>query len=222
MGLAAMMLVPPVAAAQDPGPLGPYVVDLRGVIAGLPQDPSFFPPIPSSTLVPTRSLGLDVGGHVYPLRIGPARLGIGASLARTGGRASPAKPATSSSAPPARQTSPDVESTMVTLAPQLSLNFGSSTGWSYISAGVGQARIKSTASPYASGSSSSASTVAEKVLDLTRRQSINIGGGARWFMAAHVAFSFDVRIHMIAARATEEARTPKTTTVIAGAGFSFR
>ena len=223
IGLAAIVLVPSMASAQDPGPLGPYVVDLHVAMAGLPKDPSFFPSVPSGTFVPTRALGLDVGGHVYPLRIGPARLGIGASLARTAGRASPAQPSTSStSSPPPRQTSPDVDSTMTTLAPQLSLNFGSSTGWSYISAGVGQTRITSTASSYASGSSSSASTVEEKVLELQRRQTINVGGGARWFLTTHVAFSFDVRIHMIAARATEEARTAKATTIVAGAGLSFR
>jgi len=222
IGLAAMVLVPSVALAQDPGPVGPYIVDLHVAMAGLPKDPSFFPSVPSGTFVPTRSLGLDVGGHVYPLRIGPARLGIGASLARTTGRASPPQSSTGSSSPPPRPTSPDVHSTMTTLAPQLSLNFGSSTGWSYISAGVGQTRIRSTASPYASGSSSSASTVGEKVLELQRRQTINFGGGARWFLSTHIAFSFDVRFHMIAARATEEARTPKATTIVAGAGLSFR
>lgn len=222
MGVAAVVLVPSVTLAQDPGPVGPYVVDLRVAIAGLPSDPSFFPSVPSGTFVPTRSLGLDVGGHVYPLRIGPARLGIGANLSRTAGRASPAQPTTSSSSPPPRQTSPDVESTMTILAPQLSLNFGSSTGWSYISAGVGQMRIRATASPYASGSSSSASTVEEKVLELQRRQTINIGGGARWFMSSHVAFSFDVRFHMVAARVTDGVSTPKTNTIVAGAGLSFR
>jgi hypothetical protein len=222
IGLAAVVLVPSMALAQDPGPVGPYVVDLHVAMAGLPKDPAFFPSVPSGTFVPTRSLGLDVGGHVYPLRIGPARLGIGASLARTTGRASPPQPGTTSSSPPPRQTSPDVDSTMTTLAPQLSLNFGSSTGWSYISAGLGQTRIRSTASPYAAGGSSSASTVEEKVLELQRRQTINFGGGARWFLSTHVAFSFDVRFHMIAARATEEARTPKATTIVAGAGLSFR
>ena len=221
IGLATVVLVPSMALAQDPGPVGPYIVDLRVALAGLPSDPSFFPSVPSGTFVPTRSLGLDVGGHVYPLRIGRARLGVGASLARTAGRASPAQPTTSSSSSPPRQTSPDVDSTMTTLAPQLSLNFGSSTGWSYISAGVGRVRITSTASPYASGSSSSASTVEEKVLELQRRQTINFGGGARWFLSSHVAFSFDVRFHMIAARATE-VRTPKATTIVAGAGLSFR
>ena len=83
-------------------------------------------------------------------------------------------------------------------------------------------RIRATASPYASGSSSSASTVEEKVLELQRLQAINVGGGARWFMSTHVAFSFDVRLHMVAARVTDEASTPKTNTIVAGAGLSFR
>ena len=209
-GLVALFIIPSAVEAQEPGRPGPYVVDLRIVMAGLPQDPGFFPSVPTSTFVPTRSLGFDIGGHVYLLGIGPARVGLGASLARTKGGASPAQPSG------ARQTSPDVDTTMTTLAPQLSLNFGSSAGWSYVSAGIGQTQITSTASSYAS-SSSTASTVEETTLELERRQTINVGGGARWFVSTHVAFSFEVRFHMIAARATEEARTPKANTIVAGA-----
>ena len=220
--LAAILLLPSIAKAQDPGPPGPYIIDVRAVISGLPRDPSFFPAVPSSTFVPTRSLGFDVGGHVYLLQFGPARLGIGASLLRAKGRASPPRPDDSSSSGSAPQTVPAVESTISALVPQLSLNFGSSTGWSYISAGVGQTRFKSTASAFASGSGSSASTVAAQELELEARQTINVGGGARWFISSHVAFSFDVRIHMVAARVSESGRTPKTTLVAAGAGLSFR
>ena len=222
IGLAALFLIPAAAEAQEPEPPGPYVVDLRLAMTGIPRDPSFFPSVPTSTLVPTRSLGFDIGGHVYLLGIGPARLGLGASFVRTMGGASPAQPASSSSSTPVRQTSPDVSTTATTLAPQLSLNFGSSTGWSYVSAGIGQMRITSTASSYAEGSGSTASTVEEKTLELQRRQTIHFGGGARWFVSTHVAFSFDVRFHMIAARATEEATTPKANTIAAGAGLSFR
>jgi len=220
--LAAILLIPSIAEAQDPAPPGPYIVDVRAVISGLPRDPSFFPAVPPSTFVPTRSLGFDIGGHVYLLQFGPARLGIGASLLRAKGRASPPRPSGSSSSSSAPQTVPAVESTISALAPQLSLNFGSSTGWSYLSAGVGQTRFKSTASAFASGSGSSASTVAAQVLELEGRQTINVGGGARWFVSSHVAFSFDVRIHMVAAGALESGRTPKTNLVAAGAGLSFR
>jgi hypothetical protein len=220
--LGAILLIPSLVNAQDPGPPGPYIVDLRVVMTGLPNDPSFFPTVPSSTLVPTRTLGFDVGGHVYLLQFGPARVGIGGSLLRVKGQASPPRPSgtTSTSSPP--QTVPSVDSTVTGLTPQLSLNFGSSTGWSYVSAGVGQTRFRSTASAYASGSGSLASTVAARVLDLERRQTINVGGGARWFLNTHVAFSFDVRFHMVAARASEAGRTPKTNLIAAGAGVSFR
>ena len=223
LSLAVALLIPSPALAQQPGPPGPYIVDARLVLAGVPFDPAFFPPIPSGTLVPTRSLGIDVGGHVYPFGIGPARVGIGVSLVRSKGRTGPPEPATTStSSPPPPQTQPDVETSLSAIVPQLSFNFGSETGWSYISAGMGQTRTRSTTSAYATGSGSSARTVPEDELDLARRQTINIGGGARWFLQTHVAFSFDVRLHLVAARTVEGTATPKATLVVAGAGFSFR
>ena len=220
--LAAILLVPSVVNAQEPGPPGPYVIDVRAVMTGIPNDPSFFPTVPSSTLVPSRTLGFDVGAHVYLLQFGPARVGIGASFLRAKGRTSPPRPTDSASGSSAPQTLPSVDSTITALAPQLSLNFGSSTGWSYISAGVGQTRITSTTSSYASGSGSSAETVAAQTVDVDGRQTINVGGGARWFTTSHMAFSFDVRFHMVAAGTSDGRQTPKTTLIAAGAGLSFR
>ena len=92
--LAAALLLPSSALAQQAGPPGPYIVDAHLVLAGVPFDPAFFPPLPSGTLVPTRSLGVDLGGHVYPFGIGPARVGIGASFVRSEGRTRPPEPAT--------------------------------------------------------------------------------------------------------------------------------
>ena len=71
---------------------GPWVVDIRGTTVSLPQDAAFFPDIPSSTAVPSRGYGIDVGAHIYLLQLGPARLGIGGMLLRARGTASPGEP----------------------------------------------------------------------------------------------------------------------------------
>ena len=70
-----------------------------------------------------------------------------------------------------RGTATDANATMNVVAPQLSFNFGTSDGWSYLSVGAGTARVNAEAT----GSSSA----------------INAGGGARWFMKRHLAVGFD-------------------------------
>ena len=216
----AALLFPSLAEAQTPGRPGPYIADLRVVTSGLPDDPTFFPSVPSGTSIPARTIGFDVGAHVYPLGLGPARIGLGVSFVRAKGWTSTPQPAGSSSSAP--QTHPDVTSTMSSLVPQLSLNFGSSSGWSYLGAGIGETRIRSVTSVYVPDDEESAESVAEATLDGGWRQTINIGGGARWFIGSRVAFSFDLRWHLVAARAAEEGSTPKTTLFVAGAGLSFR
>jgi hypothetical protein len=68
---------------------------------------------------------------------------------------------------------------MNVLAPQISFNFGTSDGWSYLSVGAGTARVNAEAT----GSSSA----------------INAGGGARWFIKRHIGVGFDLRLLRIAA-----------------------
>ena len=118
------VLAPLSAAAQTPAPShpGPYVVDLRAVLSGVPQDQSFFPPVPSGAVIPRRGLGIEAGAHVYILQVGPSRLGIGASVMRARGASLPAD-----------SEGEDVTTTLTTVAPQVSFNFGSGDGWSYIS-----------------------------------------------------------------------------------------
>ena len=64
-----------VGQTATPDRPGPWVVDIRGTTISLPQDAPFFPDIPSSTAVPSRGYGIDVGAHIYVLQLGPARLG---------------------------------------------------------------------------------------------------------------------------------------------------
>lgn len=162
LGLAGVLLGTQVEAqGLTPGKPGPFVIDVRGVTSGIPASPGLYPDLGDQYVVPARGFGFDVGGHIYLFSLGPARLGIGANYMKV------------------RGTAADADATLETIAPQLSFNFGTSDGWSYLSVGAGAARVKAVAS-----ASSSA---------------INAGGGARWFMNRHFAVGFDVRFHKIAA-----------------------
>ena len=219
------------AAAQiaAPDPPGPYVIDVRVGTSAIPQDASFFPPVPIATIIPSRGYGLDVGAHVYLMRLGPGRFGIGANVLRVRGTASPPAPPSSGSTPataPATTTPatrPDVNATLTTLAPQVSFNFGSAEGWSYVSAGVGRAQLTTGTSAFG-GSGSGTDLTPERSADSGTRSSINVGGGARWFAKAHLAFSFDVRVHIVSAGAAEGTApvTPRHTLLAASAGISLR
>ena len=182
LGLAGVLLGSRVEAQSlTPGPPGPYVVDVRGVTIGIPASPGLYPGLGDQFTVPARGFGFDVGGHVYLFNLGPARLGLGVNVIRV------------------RGTATDADATFQTVAPQLSFNFGTSDGWSYLSLGAGTARVEA----IETGSSSA----------------INAGGGARWFMKRHLAIGFDIRVHMIAA---DGDIMGKSTQVSASVGLSLK
>jgi hypothetical protein len=150
------------AQSLTPGPPGPiFVVDVRGTTSGIPTSIGLYPTVPDGGSVPSRGFGYDVGGHVYLFNLGAARIGLGVSVIGV------------------RGTATDATATMNVLAPQISFNFGTSDGWSYLSVGAGTARVNAEAT----GSSSA----------------INAGGGARWFIKRHIGVGFDLRLHRIAA-----------------------
>ena len=192
--------------------------------SAIPQDASLFPAVPSATLIPSRGYGIDVGAHVYLMRLGSGRLGIGANLVRVRGTASPAAPSSGSTpATPTAAVRPDVRAVLTTLAPQLSYNFGSGDGWSYVSAGLGRAQLTTGTSAFGGSGGETSETPARSAAS-GARSSINIGGGARWFTKAHLAFSFDFRFHLISPGAADDTMqvTPRTTLVAASAGISLR
>ena len=191
------------AAAQSASRPGPWALDVRGVTSPVPMEPAFYPALDSTTLVPGRGFGLDLGVHVYPLSLGSARLGFGADVfyVRATTKPSPPAPSTGSSATPA-PAGQRVELTMRMLAPQISLNFGTREGWSYLSTGFGTTDVATRTSGVTAGTRGS-----------SRLDAINIGGGARWFFKSHLAFGFDVRMHQIASgtagqTGTREANAP--------------
>lgn len=182
LGLAGLLLGSRVEAQSiTPGPPGPFVIDVRGATSGIPTSIGLYPTVEAGTSVPARGFGFDVGGHVYLFNLGPARLGLGVNFIRV------------------RGTTTDAAATLTTVAPQLSFNFGTSDGWSYLSLGAGTARIDA----IATGSSSS----------------INAGGGARWFTNRHLGVGFDIRVHKIAA---DGDTMGASTTVSASVGLSMK
>jgi len=212
---------PAVAQIAAPAPPGPYVVDLRGVTSAIPLDAAFFPPVPKGTSVPSRGYGVEVGAHVYLISLGPARLGVGASLLRVRGGASPASPSSGSS--PTAAVTPSVDAALTVIAPQLSFNFGSAAGWSYLSAGVGRARITSVTSAFGGGGAEASVTPAGEA-NSGMLPSLNIGGGARWFAKARLGVSFDVRVHKMSPGISGDTgqSTPRTTVMAASVGISVR
>ena len=81
-----------------------------------------------------------------------------------------------------------MEEHLVSASPQLSFNFGSGHGWSYISGGIG----RSVWALHETG-------LAPSAADVEPLGTVNYGVGARWFAKNHLAFSFDVRFYQIQA-----------------------
>jgi opacity protein-like surface antigen len=165
---------------------------------GLPEDSGFYPAMPEGTLVPARGFGVDAGAHLYFGNVRGARLGAGASFAQV------------------RGTTDAATATVRLLAPQLSINFGTADGWSYLSGGVGTADV--TGRFKGSVSADAASRGSATLLAL------NVGGGARWFFTPHLAVGFDVRLHRLGGQDAQVglAGTAPTFLMLASAGLSVK
>jgi hypothetical protein len=195
--------------AQQREPIGPFVLDARLVSSGLPAESGWTPLLPTNTVVPGRGLGFEVGAHANLIRRRSFALGIGASWLTARGSTSPPDPLDNT--PP---TVPSVTTRMTSLAPQLSLNFGHSLGWSYLSAGLGRARVESEAT-LAGGATSFAPRDSDWI------KTINFGGGARWFLNDRIGVGFDVRWHktgLVPATATHPG-AGRASMLVAGAGL---
>jgi hypothetical protein len=199
------------ARAQDPPPrIGPFVVDLHGTVPRFPSDDPNLAESRGVSLaeLPGSGLGVQVGVHLYPLRWRAVTFGVGGEL--TAGRARQTPAATTAATVTLVR---PADERFVSIAPQLSFNFGTSNGWSYISGGLGP----STWALVPEGHDGFPP-------DSERLKTINYGGGARWFMKSHLAFSFDVRFYAINPGTPyfNVPGSPRTTLMIIGAGISLR
>jgi len=188
----AALCISTAAFAQSPTSPGPYVIDVRGMVLGAPTGSSFYYVVPTGTLVPARAFGGSGGAHVYPFRLGAARIGIGVDGIRTrGASVTPAVTTTTASAShSAVKTSMEVSG----VSGQISFNFGGREGWSYLTAGYGNTRTRSEVSNEVLG------PIVHSVVVLKRHTpTLNFGGGARWFIREHLGVGFDVRFHRLMA-----------------------
>jgi hypothetical protein len=204
----ASLLAPAAAGAQDEKPPVPrFAFDLHGSTLKFKNSADVATPLGLSVSnMPGRGLGFQVGAHVYPLRLGWLTLGLGASLHMSGAHSGP------TTDDKGQQVGHDVNVRLTTLSPQVSFNFGSGKGWSYLSGGI-----------YGSNVEYSIDGVPVDQV-VPRRKTINYGGGARWFMKDHLAFSLDVRFYAInpVVGTAETKESPRMTLLVLSAGISFK
>jgi len=172
------------AAQQAPPRIGPIVFDAHLTFPGFPSDSQQLAdsrPFISVTDLPGLGRGIDIAAQLYLLRVRKVTFGIGGNLMiGTSHSSLPTLPAGQTSFAHA------VNERYTSFAPQVSINFGNGNGWSYLSGGIGQSTW-----------SLIADVGTEGPADQEPLETINYGGGARWFKKKHVGFSFDVRFYAI-------------------------
>jgi hypothetical protein len=210
MGGLAGLLQTGAALAQQEDPIAPFVIDVRGAFMSLDAAGSASALGLDKAQLPSNGLGLDVGAHVYPLRGRVVSLGVGASLLFV--RASKTPDVAEGEEPD--PTDPTVRTRIKGFSPQVSLNFGSRRGYSYISGGIGSMTRAIDATE---------GGILNEVTGDTRARTLNYGGGARWFAGARVAFTFDLRFYRVAAQdaTTSSASLPQQRFFVGSVGISI-
>jgi hypothetical protein len=196
----------PAAAQETPPRIGPIVIDLHGTVPRFPdEDPALAASRGLSVSeLPGRGFGVQAGAHVYFFRWRAITFGFGGEIVLARAKETP---------PPAAVGLQAVSEEFRSLGSQLSFNFGSGKGWSYLSGGIGR---------------SNWSIVPDKVprlpVDDEVLKTINYGGGARWFIRPHLAFSFDVRFYALnpGTPSAGNPASPRTTFLSIGAGISVK
>jgi hypothetical protein len=191
----------------DTQPIPRLAADARGAFAGFKQDAAIASGIAvTAPNLATRGFGVVFGAHVYPLRRGVVSLGVGGEMLLSRGSRT-LEPATAG-APPG----PTVRTRFSSLSPQVSFNFGKRNGWSYISGGIGRSTFTAERQDAPLPDAESGS------------KTINYGGGARWFVKEHLAFSVDLRFYAVnpAEAAGGRPARPRMTLMVFSAGASFK
>jgi hypothetical protein len=195
-----LLMIPGLAAAQTGGspddPIGRFAVDVQGSLANFPQDAVAAAALGTdASSLPSRGVGARVAATFYPLRFGGVTLGLGGAFAFASDSQTDEAGA--------------FETRFLSLAPQLSLNFGRARGWSYLSGGLSRSLL-TIAREGASGGLGAGT--------------VDYGGGARWFFRDRLAFSFDLRFYNVAATDADVDVAPRgrTTMMVISAGVSIK
>ncbi len=194
------------ARAQPPEePIGGYVLDVRGTLVPFVRNAQLaenrgFPPLDT----PGRGFGYDVGAHVYIFRLHTITFGLGASYHASRAEQRPGELSVDPEGP-------TLVKRFSALSSQLSFNFGHRNGWSYLSGGLGSSSLSLFSRDAEEPAPRSANT-------------LNYGGGMRWFLNARLAFTVDVRLYAISPLpALDDApASPRMTQVAFNVGASFR
>lgn len=194
------------AHAQPPEePIGRYVFDVRGALVPFARNEALAAQRGLPHLdTPGRGFGYDVGAHVYVLRLWRVTIGLGGSYHASLADQSPGERSADPMGPTLRKRFSAASS-------QLSFNFGHRNGWSYLSGGLGSSRLSLFPRDADEPPQRSADT-------------LNYGGGMRWFLNAHLAFTIDVRLYAVSPLAPlgDAPGSPRMTQVAFNAGASFR
>jgi opacity protein-like surface antigen len=197
-------------AAVPPLPrerIASFVVDARIPLPRFKQDASVAAALGvEATDLPTTGIGIVAGAHVYPFRGRSIALGLGGEIVRTH-RSKTRKAETD-----ATEDGPTVKTRWSNISPQVSLNFGSRDGWSYVTVGVGRSKLTTELQDDPQQEPS------------TSVRTLNYGGGARWFAKDHLAVNLDLRFYSINAQEASAGRvgTPKMRLLVFSAGISIR
>ena len=206
--LLCLAIATPVSAEQKE-PIGRFALDLRGIFARHKKEPTVAEALGVETVnLPQRSIGLSAGAHVYPFRAGKIAFGFGGEFAMARGSSSIKIPGPGQTV----TEGPVVQRHFRSFAPEVSLNFGHRNGWSYISGGMfGRSTL------YLDRTDAPASNV-------PTRGTINYGGGARWFINEHVAFSADFRWYSVAELPAQTGLVaqPRTTLLVLSGGIALK
>ena len=198
------------AAAQQKEPIGPFVADLRAVYGRHKVEPSVATELGvEAGNLPTRSLGFLGGAHVYPWRTQKINVGFGGSFVHTrGSRALEIENTDGTTTQ-----SPTVRRYFTAITPEVSLNFGHRSGWSYVSGGFfGRAKL------YMDREDAPAA-------EAPYRKTLHYGGGARWFTTDHLAFSVDFRWYSVAEQLPTPGGVvfhPRTTLLVLSGGIAIK
>ncbi len=197
------------ARAQPPQePIGGYVFDVRGTLIPFARNGELAAARELPVLdTPGRGFGYDVGGHVYVFRLLGITFGLGASYHAS----------SADQAPGERSEDPDgpiLRKRFSALGSQLSFNFGHRNGWSYLSGGLGSSRL----------SLFPVDPLNPEEPDQRAVNTLNYGGGMRWFISDRVAFTIDIRLYAISPlpELDDAPASPRQTQVAFNVGASFR
>lgn len=198
----------PLAAQElSEQPITRYVMDLRVALPKVPANDALAHPYGlTATDMPGLGIGIEGGAHVYPLRWKKITFGVGVSGVYGGAHASPVTHSDGT------VTGKIVSARFSALALQISFNFGSAAGWSYLSGGIATARLELRTPD------TPATTV------FPRRKTINYGGGGRWFLRDRMAVTFDVRFYAMnpVAESSNTPPSPRLRMLVVSIGISLR